>query len=417
MKSVKLLLLFTFSVFSAFVSAQQNTDSIFARAVSEGNAQQYDRAIEEAKKAYDTDSNRGDILVYIANVFSWKNDNESSLIYLNKAKALNYKSDDYFETLTNVLLRSEKYDALLVACNEAEQNKYSNTQDLLRKKLIAFTELEDYKSGVEYAELLPNKIYIDSELISDLYTNLLLKRNTNVISAFYSLDLVDGLTPMDQHLASIGYSFAVGKHTLGFRANYASRFGRNDFQVETDFYLKLRNAHYMYFNYGYGINSTLFPNHRIGYEYFFPLPYKMEASLGARYLNYQLSTEPHVFILTGHLGKYFNKSRVSLRPFYVIKGTSQSLSFIADYRLYGKTELDYWGLDLGFGNSPDDIYSTSQTGGFNQLTAYKVKLIKNFMINRTSDLHVGFGYTYEEHIVNQFRNRFTVELGYKIRLK
>lgn len=417
MKSVRILLLFTFSVFCVFVSAQQNTDSIFARAVSEGNSQQYDRAIEEAKKAYDTDSNRGDILVYIANVYSWKNDNESSLIYLNKANALNYKGDDYYETLTNVLLRSEKYDALLTACNEAEQNKYSNTQDLLRKKLIAYTELQDYKSGVEYAELLPNKIYIDSELISDLYTNLLLKRNTNVISAFYSLDLVDGLTPMDQHLASIGYSFAVGKHTLGLRANYANRFGKNDFQAELDFYLKLQNAHYMYFNYGYGVNSTLFPKHRIGYEYYFPLAYKVEASLGARYLNYQLSVDPHVFILTGHLGKYFTKSKVSLRPFYVMKKDFQSLSFIADYRLYGKTELDYWGLELGFGNSPDDIYSTLPTGGFNQLAAYKVKLLKNFMINRTSDLHIGLGYTYEEFIVTQFRNRFTVELGYKIRLK
>lgn len=413
----KSLTLFAFSMICVIALAQQNTDSIFESAILKAQAQKYDEAIIEAKKAYAADSNRGDILVYIANVFSWKNENDSSMFYLNKANALNYKSDDYYESLTNVLLRSGKHEALLAACNEAEKNYYSNIKDLIRKKLIAYNGLEDYKNGVAYAELSANKIYLDSPAISEIYTDLLLKRNQNVISAFYSLDLVDGLTPKDQHLAYLSYSFAVGKHSLGIRSNYANRFAKNDFQFETDFYLKLKKSHYMYFNYGYGINATLFPNHRVGYEYYFPLPLKMEASVGARYLLYKLSADPNVYIITGHLGKYINKSFISLRPFYVLKSNSQSLSFIANYRLYGKTVLNYWGLDLGFGNSPDDIYSTLPNGGFNELDAYKVKLIKNFAVNRTSDINIGFGYTYEEYNQNQFRNRFTVDLSYKIRLK
>jgi YaiO family outer membrane protein len=84
--------------------------------------------------------------------------------------------------------------------------------------------------------------------------------------------------------------------------------------------------------------------------------------------------------------------------------------------VYKRQELDYWGIELGFGNSPDDIYSTSQNG-FNQLKAYKVKVEKNLMISRISDLHLALGYSREEYGTSstQFRNRFTAELGYKIR--
>ena len=108
---------------------------------------------------------------------------------------------------------------------------------------------------------------------------------------------------------------------------------------------------------------------------------------------------------------------MSVRPFYVykIQYKNSSVSVIGNYRLYGKNELNYWGVELGLGNSPDDIYSTS-FGSFNQLMAYRVKLERNMMLNRISDLHIGLGYSREQFGTTniQFRNRFTVELGYKL---
>jgi hypothetical protein len=80
--------------------------------------------------------------------------------------------------------------------------------------------------------------------------------------------------------------------------------------------------------------------------------------------------------------------------------------------------LTFWGIEIGYGNSPDETYSITQIGTYNQLKSYKIKLEKNLMLNRVSDLHIGFGYATEEYgATNQYRNRYTIELGYKYRLK
>ncbi|NDP21308.1 MAG: YaiO family outer membrane beta-barrel protein [Paludibacter sp.] len=410
------LFLFLILVIFSQTTAQTNTDSIFNNAVNLGKNQQYNSAIREAQNASNTDKNRGDILVFIANVYSWQEKNDSALIFIDKAQQLNYKGDDFYDSWTNILLRSKKYDELLQSCDEAEKKNYSNVEDLLRKRMIAYSLLKQYDKGIELVEAPENKKFLVLKPIDDLYTSLLIKKNTNLISANYTLDRLSNDSSL-QHLASLGYSFKVKDHTWAFRANYANRFGKNDVQLESDFYLMLRNQQYMYFNYGYAFNATLFPRNRVGIEYYFPLPAKFEASIGGRYLNF---TSSDVIIFTGHLGKYVGKSWIGLRPFYVyqLQSKTSSLSIIGNYRLYGKNELEYWGLEVGLGNSPDDIYSLS-SGGFNQLLSYRLKLERNFMLNRVSDLHIGLGYAREEFgtTTKTFRNRLTIELGYKLRLR
>lgn len=398
------------------IAAQVNTDSIFNIAVNLAKNQQYNSAVKEAQNALNSDKKRGDIMVFIANVYSWQEKNDSATIYIDKAREINYRGDDFYESWTNILLRSKKYEALLQSCNEAENRNYSNAEDLLRKRMIAYSELKQYDNGIKLVETPENEKFLFSKPIDNLYTSLLIKRNTKIISANYTIDMLTNDSSL-QHLGSLGYSFKVKDHTWAFRANYANRFGLNDVQLETDFYLMLKNEHYMYFNYGYAFNASLLPRNRVGIEYYFPLPAKFEGSIGGRYLDF---TTSNVVILTGHLGKYLGKSWLGLRPFYVynLQNSTSSLSLIGNYRLYGKNELDYWGVEVGIGNSPDDIYSIS-SGGFNQLNAYKIKLERNFMINRTSDFHIGLGYSREEFgtLNIQFRNRITLELGYKYRLR
>jgi YaiO family outer membrane protein len=398
------------------VSAQTNVDSIFSKAIDLSKNQQFSESLKEAQKAVKADSKRADILVFIADLYSWQNKNDSALIFIDKAQKLNDHQSDFYEAWTNILLRSKQYDALLKACDEAEQYKYSS-EDVLKKRVYAYAGLNQYNQAVELIEKPENKRFQNTEPFNSLYADLLLKRNTNIISAYYILDLIDNIAP--QHLASLGYSFKTGQNTsLGFRGNYANRFGLSDFQLEADFYWSLLNHNYMYFNYGYGFNfnSTLFPRHRAGLEYYIPLKPAMEVSLGGRYLDY---LNNQVGIFTGHFEKYFSKNWFSIRPFYVYSFTKkvQSLSFLGNYRLYGKNDLDYWGLELGYGNSPDDTYSNLQNGGFNQLTAYRAKIEKNFMLDKVSDIHIAFGYTREEFQLNIFRNKYTIELGYKLRLK
>jgi YaiO family outer membrane protein len=382
------------------------------KAINSNKYKQYQLAIENAKKKLSSNPESGDLIILIANNYAWQDKTDSALLYIQKAQQIKYYNNEMFDSWLNILLWSHQYNNLIEVINTAKKYHYSDNENLLRKNLIACTELKNYNEGIKLAESADNKELIKIEDISYLYNNLLMKRNTNVISAFYSLDFFDSYAP--QHLASLGYSFQVDKHTLAIRSNYAKRFGSNDMQLESDFYFQLKNKSYMYFNYGYAFNSSLFPKHRIGYEYYISLKHKMETSLGARYLSYINSK---VYILTGHLEKYMGRNWLAFRPFYVIQKNARSFTLLGNYRFYGKDPLNFWGIELGYGNSPDDSYANIQNATYKDLKAYKAKLEKNFVFSRISDIKIGIGYSREEFKSDKFRNRYLIELGYKFRFK
>jgi YaiO family outer membrane protein len=220
------------------------------------------------------------------------------------------------------------------------------------------------------------------------------------------------------HLASIGYSKKISiRNTIAADIYYANRFSKNDFLVELNDYWTIYKKNYLQAGFGYASNADLFPRFRTGVEYFFVPADKWEASLGGRYMNYPNAANKDVFIFTGSIGNYFRNSWISLRPFYVLQNDLQSLTVILKYRLYGKNPINYWGIEAGIGNSPDDILTTSQSS-FNELMSYNIKLEKNFKLNRISDFNIRLGYMYEQinqNSTKQYRNRYMVEAGYKYR--
>ena len=397
--------------------AQINTDSIYNSAIILSNNQQYNKAINEAKRIINYHPDRGDILVFIAKDYSMENKNDSAFMYIELAKKNGYHGDDYYAAKVDILLKDRQFKALLKCCDEAENENYSNSEDLFRKRLIAYTELENYDKAVKLIEEPKNKRYLKIPNINDLYSYLLFKRNVNIISADYALNVFDNrLIP--EHVASLDYSLNAGENKFGIGANYINKFGLNYVELETVDYLKLRDEQYLYMNYGYASNTSLFPQHKIGLEYDFTLPYEIESSFGGRFMNYQ-RLNSNVFVVTAHIDKFLNENWFAIRPYFVYNYSTKrkSFSMTANYRLFNENELDYWGVGIDYGNSPDDLYSITQIGGFNQLSAYTIKLERNFMLNRISDLHIGLSYSNQEISFYDYRNRFTIDLGYKIRLK
>jgi len=152
-------------------------------------------------------------------------------------------------------------------------------------------------------------------------------------------------------------------------------------------------------------------------EYYFKLAPKWEASLGGRYLFYPNSAIKDIWIATGNIGVYLKNSWFTLRPFYVIQSDNKSLSFSTKYRLYEDNPQNFWGIEFGFGNSPDDIYTSTQ-GSFNQLMSYRIKMEKNSTLSSRSQLFVAAGLVFEEFYVNSIiekRNRFIIDLGYRFK--
>ena len=408
------LLIFCLSAIT-YISAQTNIDSLFNKAVDKSHIQKYQDAISDINKAIIADSSRTDINIFLANLYLWSEKRDSALACIEKVKSTDELSDDFFDAYLNILLGSKKYFELIDACNLAEQRKYSNKLNLIKKKILAFEGIGDYESGIKLVNKVDNKHFLTDKTVSELYNNLILKNCRQTIAANYSLDVFNSIKA--QHLASLAYSFKVDKHSIELSTNYANRFGFNDVQIESTAYLATTAKQYLYLNYGYAINASLFPQHRTGLEYYFPIVSKWDGSLGGRYMYYKNATNKSVVILTAHIGTYFENMWISIRPFYVIKKDLRSVSLVSKYRLYEKNNRNYWGAELGFGNSPDDMFAASQSS-FNELMSYKIKLEKSLIIDRTSDIYFGLSYINEQihqgTIIGN-RSRYTLEIGYKYR--
>ena len=182
-------------------------------------------------------------------------------------------------------------------------------------------------------------------------------------------------------------------------------------------YKKLRSKNYWYMNYAYAFNGNLFAKHRIGLEYFFKTKNETETSLGARYLFYPLAIDKDIWIATGSIGFYIKNSWLSVRPHFVIREDQTSLSFSAKYRIYKENILEYTSFELGFGNSPDDIY-TSTSGSFNQLMSYRFRAEKSKVINKKSQLVLAAAIMQEQYTIGtdiSSRFRFIFDVGYRFR--
>jgi hypothetical protein len=180
-KKFQLIVFLILLASTGFLQAQTNVDSIFAVAIEKAHGGAYAAAIREAKTALSADTARGDICVFLANVYSWSQKNDSAMVFIDKAKKLNYLNDDFYDSYLNILLRSEKYEELAAACEEGEKNNYSDTKNLLTKKLIAYTQTEEYEKGIGLFKNEKNQAFLQEKTIDELYTSMLMKQRTNLL--------------------------------------------------------------------------------------------------------------------------------------------------------------------------------------------------------------------------------------------
>ena len=67
-------------------------------------------------------------------------------------------------------------------------------------------------------------------------------------------------------------------------------------------------------------------------------------------------------------------------------------------RYFEGNPINYWCLELLYGNSPDDKYTIPQTTGNLLLNSYQIKLEKNIALFKVCELKLSAAYAYEEYI-------------------
>lgn len=401
----KIIVNIIFIILAFQLNAQVNTDSIFNSAIINAQAGKYNKAISEAAVVLQLFPDRYDVMVFSANVNAWKGDYNEALILIHKAYSLNKTNINLYDSWLNILLWSKKYQKLIETADLAEQNNYPNKYNITLKKAIAYKSLAKYSEGISLIN--KNKTYLDSIPIKTLFNSMQMHNRDRAISFYYSIDLFDKNNIKPQHLAYIDYAFKINRHTLIPRLNFANRFNKNDFQIEADYYHSFKNGHYLYTNFGMGINKDLFPEQKAGIEYFVPFLKSFESSLGMRYF---YSNNSNTLMLTGHLSKYYNNFWFSFRPFYVFNETENSLTTVFNTRHYNINPINYWGLELTYGNSPDERYLLAGTPEIFTLTNYRIKIEKNTAVFKFGEVKLSAAYSYEEYISKKFRNRFRLEI-------
>jgi YaiO family outer membrane protein len=389
-----------------------NTDSIFQLAIDAARKRKYEKAKRQADIVLGYFPERADVMVFKANIDAWEAHYDSANIKLQQAYKLQPENSELWDSWLNVKLWEREYKQLLAKADLAEDHEYDNKENLTLKRVYAYEGLREYDSVLAILDRKENEYLLDSTSIKYLYDETLFKSKRNFITAYYAIDLFENNNPEPQHLAYIDYGVKINKNTLVLRLNYANRFNKSGLQMEADYYLTLPKSQYIYLNYGFALTQELFPRHRAGAEYYFPLRKKFEASVGARYLHF---TDNQVFVLTGHLGKIVNKFWFSLRPYFSFQQSGNYLSMVGNVRWYGQHRLNFWGVEVGYGNSPDERYILDPDGNYFNYNSYRIKLEKGLKVGKVSDLRLGATYNYEEIQKSVFRSRFTFEIIYKYR--
>jgi len=228
--------------------------------------------------------------------------------------------------------------------------KDPKNEDFLFKKAKILHSSERYEEAVASLEELIRMNDSNAEAMKKLQ-EFRLDVLKNRIRLNYTIDHFDKSFNRDPwQVVALSYGRKTKMGTVIARINMAKRFGDTGFQYEMDAYPKISENNYGYLNYGFS-QSSVFPENRLGAEWYHNFPKSFEGSVGMRTLFFSSS---NVSIYTATLGKYVGNYWISLRSFVTPGSDGTSVSGFLQMRRYFSDPENYIGLRLGYGVSPDD---------------------------------------------------------------
>jgi YaiO family outer membrane protein len=347
---VTLLFLYQLS-FAQIDTLKLGVDDLFALAKERAFSGQREQARVICKIILLKSPNYSDVRILMGRTLAWDGRRDEAREEFKKVLEQKPDYKDAINALIDVEVWDDKSERALVVTNQGLQY-YPTDENFLVKKAKALI----YLGRDEEALIILSKveeIYPANKEVSKLRNQI---RQKNVRPRIYTFGVTYTFDRFSAYYSDMHYSYIqLGRPTqygsiIG-RLNYSNRFNSQGVQSEIDFYPKIRSGMYGYLNYAYS-NSSLFPAHRFGLEFFSSLPYSLEGSIGLRHLIFSSSS---VTIYTASLGYYYGSYWLSIRTYITpnkVTSFSRSLSFTTR-RYFGDAE-DYIYLRMGAGFSPDE---------------------------------------------------------------
>lgn len=391
---------------------QLTSDELFTLAREKAFNKEHAAAREMLKLALRKTPEYTDVRLFLARVYAWDGIMDSSRTEL--AYVLTAIPNNLEALLFNIDLEiwDNKPEQALRVCN-ITLRKYPSNEELLLKKAQLLHQLKRDEEALVTLAILED-VNPSNSRIREMRESI---RADYILQGITIHDTYDNYsnTYQPSHVAYVQYNRSTYLGTVFARINVRNQNNSAAMQGEVDFYPRLSNGIYGYFNYGFaGASSLLFPAHRIGAESFFKLPYAFETSAGFRYLYFGSGND--VMMYTGTVGYYFSNFWLSVRPFIIPSSVSfsRSLSFSARYYYGGSTD-EFISARIGAGFSPDERNYDPANKNIYFLTAETYGLGLQQPIGMISLLMVNIDYTKQELLIKpgSYVDVLTVAVGYR----
>jgi YaiO family outer membrane protein len=336
-----------FSAIAQIDTLQLGVDELFSIAREKAFNKQHEDARMILRLILQRSPSYHDVRVLLGRTYAWDEKYDSARIELQQVLAEDPSSQEAFNALTDVFLWSGQYsDALATA--ELALKTYPSNEDFLIKKARALKNLGRDHEALNVLNTLED-VHPSAPGIAAIRQEIVTTTMANSIGVTYAIDAFTESTPLQY--TYVQYSRRTPYGSAFVRLNYSYRFETRGTQLEFDFYPRIADGKYVYVNYGFS-NSSLFPNHRLGGEFYCSLPASFEGSLGFRYLYFGPGSD--VTIYTGTIGYYYRSYWFSLRPYLTPGSTSTSKSGSLTIRYFFGELEDYASFRMGAGFTPDE---------------------------------------------------------------
>lgn len=350
-----------------------------------------------------------DVALLLGRTYAWDGKYDSTRIILNEVLTRNPENMEALDAFADVEFWSDNYEKAIEYCDLALKKDPMSEPFLIKKAKILHSS-EKYDEAVYVLEdfIEKNPAHAEAFLKLQEYRPDVLK---NTVRLSYTVDYFNKAFNRDPwQIAALSYARKTKLGKVIARVNLANRFGSTGFQYEMDAYPKISENNYAYLNYGFS-QSSVFPENRMGLEWYHNFPKSYEGSIGMRMLFFSSST---VDIYTAYIGKYVGNYWISLRSFVTpgTDGTSVSCLFLM--RRYFSDPENYIGLRLGYGVSPDDNRNLVDLDLKSRLTlnTRSVRLEYNHLFSRVWILNTGAVWGNEERQSGSFSGYYTFDISF-----
>jgi len=349
-----------------------------------------------------------DVALLLARTYAWDGKYDSTRIVLNEVLAKNPNSTEALDAFADVEYWSGNYEKAIEYCDLALKRD-STDEDFLFKKAKILHSSEQYEEAVATLEQLIRINDSNGEAMKKLQ-EFRFDVMKNRIRINYTIDQFDDAFNRDPwQIVALSYGRKTKLGSVIARVNMAKRFGNTGLQGEIDAYPKISENNYGYLNYGFS-QSSVFPDHRLGVEWYHNFPKAYEGSIGMRTLFFSSSD---VTIYTATFGKYISNYWISLRSFVTPGSDGTSVSGYLLARRYFSDPEKYFGLRLGYALSPaenQNLVDQNQNSRLN-LKSMSVRLEFNHILNRVWIINPAVGWSSEELLSGSNPNYYTFDIS------